>query len=43
MYLSLAYNGSYLGVEGAITLVILCIPPVAEALKQVRLQATQAG
>lgn len=38
---SLAYNGSYLGVEGAITLVILCIPPVAEALKQVRLQATQ--
>lgn len=40
---SLAYNGSYLGVEGAITLVILCIPPVAEALKQVRLQATQAG
>lgn len=39
---SLVYNGSYLGMEGAITLVVLCIPPVANALKQVRLQTLEA-
>lgn len=38
---SLAYNGSYLGVEGAVTLAILCIPSVSNALKQVKLQVVE--
>lgn len=33
---SLAYNGAYLGAEAAITLVLICIPPVAKAMKLVK-------
>ncbi len=33
---SLAYNGSYIGLEGVITLIILFIPPVSNALAQVK-------
>ena len=35
---SLAYNGAYIGAEAAITLVILALPPVQEALKSVKKQ-----
>ncbi len=37
---SLAYNGAYLGAECAITLVIICIPPVSKALAYVKKLAT---
>lgn len=33
------YQGSYLGTEGIITLVILSIPPVARALQHVKIQS----
>lgn len=33
---SMAYNGSYLALEAAITLVIIALPPVAKALKQIK-------
>lgn len=33
------YQGSYLGAEGIITLVIISIPPVAKALDTVKRQA----
>ncbi len=33
---SLAYNGSYLGAEAAITLILIALPPVAKALEQVK-------
>lgn len=33
---SLAYNGSYLGAEALITLVIICLPPVAHGLESVK-------
>lgn len=38
---SLTYNGAYLGAEAAITLVLLCIPPVAKAMKMVKKMATE--
>ncbi len=38
---SLAYNGAYLGAEAGITLVIIAIPIVANALQQVKKMATQ--
>lgn len=33
---SIAYNGSYLGAEAAITLVLISLPPVSKALAQVK-------
>ncbi len=33
---SLAYNGSYLGAEAAITIILLALPPVRHALAQVK-------
>lgn len=33
---SLAYNGSYLGAEAAITTILLALPPVRQALAQVK-------
>lgn len=36
---SLAYNGAYLGAEAAITLIILALPPVSNALLTVKKQA----
>ena len=33
---SLVYNGAYLGIEGAITLILLSIAPVSKALKMAR-------
>lgn len=33
---SLVYNGSYLGAEAAITLIILALPPVAHGLEQIK-------
>ena len=36
---SLAYNGSYLGAEALITLIVFAIPPVAKALQTVKNQA----
>lgn len=38
---SLAYNGSYLGVEAAITLVIISLPPVRKALNYVKQMTEQ--
>jgi thiamine transporter len=38
---SLAYNGAYLGVEAAITLIIIALPPVSKALQTVKKQATE--
>lgn len=38
---SFAYNGSYLGAEGGITLIILCIPAVSNGLKHVRKMAVE--
>lgn len=37
---SAAYQGSYLGVEGIVTLIIISLPPVVKALKVVKAQAT---
>lgn len=39
---SLVYNGSYIGLEGIITLVILCIPPVSNALARVKQMAQES-
>ena len=36
---SRAYNGSYLGAEALITLIVIAIPPVAKALQTVKNQA----
>lgn len=36
---SVVYQGSYLGTEGIITLIIISLPPVAKALKIVKAQA----
>ncbi len=36
---SLLYNGSYIGLEGAVTLIILFIPPVSKAMKYVKSMA----
>lgn len=36
---SALYQGSYLGAEGIVTLVIISIPPVAKALETVKRQA----
>ena len=36
---SLAYNGSYLGAEALITLIVIAIPPVTKALQTVKNQA----
>ena len=33
---SLVYNGSYLGAEAAITLILIALPPVSKALAQVK-------
>ncbi|MGL4607442.1 MAG: energy-coupled thiamine transporter ThiT [Eubacteriaceae bacterium] len=33
---SLVYNGSYLGIEGILTLVFLCIPGVNHAIQQIK-------
>ena len=38
---SMGYNGSYLAIEGVITLVIISIPPVAHALARVKKQAVE--
>lgn len=38
---SLVYNGSYLGAEAVITLIILALPPVAKALEQVKRLASE--
>lgn len=37
---SILYNGGYLGIEALITLVILCIPPVRDGLKEIKKIAT---
>lgn len=39
---SLAYNGSYLGLEGGITLMALCIPALSNGLKYVKKMAVEA-
>lgn len=39
---SIAYNGSYLAAEAAITLILLCLPPVRAAIAQVKRIAVQA-
>ncbi|MDR2547249.1 MAG: energy-coupled thiamine transporter ThiT [Lachnospiraceae bacterium] len=36
---SFLYNGSYMGVEAAITVVIISLPPVAQALRRVKVLA----
>lgn len=36
---SLAYNGSFLAAEAAITILIMMIPAVSKALQQIRNQA----
>jgi len=33
---SLAYNGSYIGAEAALTLVVICMPPVTKALAEIK-------
>lgn len=38
---SLAYNGSYLIPEAAVTLIIIALPPVANALKRIKRIATE--
>lgn len=38
---ALAYNGSYLGAEGIITLVLLSLAPVANALGNIKVMANQ--
>ncbi len=38
---SLAYNGSYLGAEATITIIILALPPVSKALAQVKRMALE--
>lgn len=36
---SICYNGSYIAAEGVVTLIILCIPPVANGLNYVKKMA----
>lgn len=36
---SIAYNGSYIGAEAVVTLIIICLPPVSKALAQVKRMA----
>jgi len=36
---SIAYQGSYLGTEAVLTLIIISLPPVTKALKTVKMQA----
>jgi thiamine transporter len=38
---SLAYNGSYIGAEAVITLILISIPAVHKALNRVRLMANE--
>lgn len=38
---SLVYNGSYLLTEAAITLIIIALPPVANALRRIQMLATE--
>lgn len=38
---SLCYNGSYIAAEGIITLILLCLPPVANGLKYIKKLALQ--
>jgi len=38
---SMAYNGSYIYTEGIITLILISLPPVAKALRQVKKMATE--
>lgn len=38
---SFVYNGSYLGMEGGITLAVLCIPAVSNGLKYVKRMAAE--
>ena len=38
---SLVYNGSYMGLEAAITIIVLLLPPVKKAMASVRDIATQ--
>lgn len=38
---SMAYNGSYLAIEGVITLAIISLPPVAHALAKVKKMAVE--
>lgn len=38
---SIAYNGSYIATEGVITLIILCVPAVSNALARVKQMATE--
>ena len=38
---SLCYNGSYIGVEGILTLIIISIPPVTNGLKYVKKMAAE--
>ena len=33
---SLCYNGSYIGAEGIITLIVISIPPVTNGLKYIK-------
>lgn len=39
---SIVYNGSYIGAEAAITLILICIPPVSNALAQVKKMALES-
>lgn len=39
---SVTYNGSYLGIEAVLTLVLMVLPPVHQAIGQVRKLAVQA-
>ena len=41
LWYSVAYNGGYLLAEAVITLVIICIPAVAKAMKQVKNMANE--
>lgn len=38
---SMAYNGSYLAAEGIVTLILLCIPAISNALRYVKRMATE--
>ena len=40
---SLAYNGAYLGAEAILTLIVINIPPVRQALERVRRYAREEG
>lgn len=38
---SFCYNGSYIGAEGIVTLIVICLPPVANGLKYVKKMAAE--